>query len=109
MAIRRSFRWRTSTFILQVNYSQPKFAVAMRAERDYLIFSLGDIHAITAAHNLIAAAIDARIFHESTQSDNALYNRLVPKKVRTFLTAPTARKRTPISSSALRCIGQSCH
>lgn len=42
---------------------------------------LGDIHAITAAHNLIAAAIDARIFHESTQSDNALYNRLVPVKV----------------------------
>ncbi|XP_053209979.1 LOW QUALITY PROTEIN: uncharacterized protein LOC128393791 [Panonychus citri] len=40
----------------------------------------GDIHAISAAHNLIAAAIDARIFHESTQSDIALFNRLVPKK-----------------------------
>ncbi|KAH9406591.1 Monofunctional C1-tetrahydrofolate synthase, mitochondrial [Tyrophagus putrescentiae] len=38
----------------------------------------GDIHAISAANNLIAAAIDARIFHESTQSDTALYNRLVP-------------------------------
>ena len=39
----------------------------------------GDIHAITAANNLLAAAIDARIFHESTQKDAALYNRLVPR------------------------------
>ncbi|XP_068110344.1 C-1-tetrahydrofolate synthase, cytoplasmic isoform X1 [Hyperolius riggenbachi] len=38
----------------------------------------GDIHAITAANNLVAAAIDARIFHELTQSDKALYSRLVP-------------------------------
>ncbi|XP_058774667.1 formate--tetrahydrofolate ligase [Vicia villosa] len=38
----------------------------------------GDIHAITAANNLLAAAIDARIFHESTQSDKALFNRLCP-------------------------------
>ena len=29
----------------------------------------GDIHAITASNNLLAAAIDARILHESTQSD----------------------------------------
>ena len=41
----------------------------------------GDIHAISAANNLIAAAIDARIFHESTQSDTALFNRLVPAQV----------------------------
>ncbi|KAJ7514731.1 hypothetical protein O6H91_23G057000 [Diphasiastrum complanatum] len=38
----------------------------------------GDIHAITAANNLLAAAIDARIFHEATQSDKALFNRLCP-------------------------------
>uniref|UniRef100_A0A8C0GY26 C-1-tetrahydrofolate synthase, cytoplasmic n=1 Tax=Chelonoidis abingdonii TaxID=106734 RepID=A0A8C0GY26_CHEAB len=38
----------------------------------------GDIHAITAANNLVAAAIDARMFHEQTQSDQALYTRLVP-------------------------------
>ncbi|XP_015852298.1 monofunctional C1-tetrahydrofolate synthase, mitochondrial [Peromyscus maniculatus bairdii] len=38
----------------------------------------GDIHAITAANNLLAAAIDTRILHESTQTDKALYNRLVP-------------------------------
>ncbi len=28
----------------------------------------GDIHAITAANNLLAAAIDARMFHEATQA-----------------------------------------
>ncbi|XP_017796801.1 PREDICTED: C-1-tetrahydrofolate synthase, cytoplasmic isoform X2 [Habropoda laboriosa] len=38
----------------------------------------GDIHAVSAANNLLAAQIDARYFHESTQSDQALYDRLVP-------------------------------
>lgn len=37
----------------------------------------GDIHAITAANNLLAAAIDARMFHEATQSDKALFGRLI--------------------------------
>ena len=32
----------------------------------------GDIHAISIAHNLIAAAIDARCFHESRQTDEEL-------------------------------------
>src|SRR5688572_10938241 len=32
----------------------------------------GDIHAITAAHNLVAAAIDARWYHESRLSDSQL-------------------------------------
>mmetsp|Transcript_12465 Transcript_12465/g.31633 ORF Transcript_12465/g.31633 Transcript_12465/m.31633 type:complete len:638 (+) Transcript_12465:153-2066(+) len=40
----------------------------------------GDIHAITAANNLLAAAIDTRIFHESTQKDEALFNRVIPLK-----------------------------
>ncbi|KAK3697531.1 hypothetical protein QZH41_019769 [Actinostola sp. cb2023] len=40
----------------------------------------GDIHAITASNNLLAAAIDARMFHEATQKDQALFNRLVPAK-----------------------------
>ncbi len=39
----------------------------------------GDIHAITAANNLLAAAIDARMFHESTQTDEQLFGRLFPK------------------------------
>lgn len=39
----------------------------------------GDIHAVTAANNLLAAQLDARMFHEATQQDKALYDRLVPK------------------------------
>lgn len=39
----------------------------------------GDIHAITAANNLLAAAIDTRMFHEKTQSDKALFSRLFPE------------------------------
>lgn len=50
----------------------------------------GDIHAITAANNLLAAAIDTRIFHENTQSNRALFNRLCP---------PNSKVR----SSALHC------
>ena len=38
----------------------------------------GDIHAVTAANNLLAAQLDARVFHESTLSDKSLYDRLVP-------------------------------
>jgi len=40
----------------------------------------GDIHAISAANNLLAAAIETRIFHEATQKDGPLYKRLVPAK-----------------------------
>lgn len=32
----------------------------------------GDIHAITASHNLVAAALDARIYHEARQTDEQL-------------------------------------
>jgi len=38
----------------------------------------GDIHAITAANNLIAAAIETRMYHESYQSPEALFDRLCP-------------------------------
>jgi methylenetetrahydrofolate dehydrogenase (NADP+) / methenyltetrahydrofolate cyclohydrolase / formyltetrahydrofolate synthetase len=38
----------------------------------------GDIHAITAANNLIAAAVETRMYHEDYQSDKALFNRLFP-------------------------------
>ncbi|KAF2366646.1 Formate-tetrahydrofolate ligase FTHFS [Trinorchestia longiramus] len=53
----------------------------------------GDIHAITAANNLLAAQIDARVFHEATQSDQALYDRLVPtiKGQRAFSKVQLAR------------------
>lgn len=53
---------------------------------DFNLHLTGDIHAVTAANNLLAAQLDARIFHENTQTDNALFDRLVPrvKGVRQF-------------------------
>lgn len=54
----------------------------------------GDIHAVTAANNLLAAAIDTRMFHESKLSDKALFNYLCPANKdgqRTF--APIMFKR----------------
>ncbi|KAM3456644.1 hypothetical protein MY3296_001599 [Beauveria thailandica] len=53
----------------------------------------GDIHAITAANNLLAAAIETRIFHENTQKDAALYRRLVPAKNGTRKFAPIMFRR----------------
>lgn len=45
---------------------------------DFNLHLTGDIHAITAAHNLCAAALDARMLHESTQDDEKLFNALCP-------------------------------
>ncbi|XP_067471058.1 C-1-tetrahydrofolate synthase, cytoplasmic [Thunnus thynnus] len=58
----------------------------------------GDIHAITAANNLVAAAIDARMFHEYTQTDKALYNRLVPL-------SGGQRKFSPVQINRLKKLG----
>ncbi|KAI1635096.1 formate-tetrahydrofolate ligase [Biscogniauxia mediterranea] len=53
----------------------------------------GDIHAITAANNLLAAAIETRIFHENTQKDGPLYRRLVPAKNGKRVFAPVMFRR----------------
>jgi formyltetrahydrofolate synthetase len=45
---------------------------------DFNLHLTGDIHAITAANNLLAAAIDTRMYHESRQTDEALFRRLCP-------------------------------
>jgi len=45
---------------------------------DFNLHLTGDIHAITAANNLLAAAIDVRVFHEGNQTDEKLFNRLCP-------------------------------
>ncbi|CAL7948584.1 unnamed protein product [Xylocopa violacea] len=58
----------------------------------------GDIHAVSAANNLLAAQIDARYFHESTQSDQALYDRLVP-------TIKNERKFSKIQLKRLKKLG----
>ncbi|MBK8571403.1 MAG: formate--tetrahydrofolate ligase [Holophagaceae bacterium] len=46
---------------------------------DFNLHLTGDIHAITAAHNLCAAAIDARILHEAGATDEQLFERIFPK------------------------------
>jgi methylenetetrahydrofolate dehydrogenase (NADP+)/methenyltetrahydrofolate cyclohydrolase/formyltetrahydrofolate synthetase len=45
---------------------------------DFNLHLTGDIHAITAANNLLAAAIDTRMFHENSQTDEQLFNALCP-------------------------------
>lgn len=45
---------------------------------DFNLHLTGDIHAITAAHNLVAAALDARVMHEKMQDDEKLFNALCP-------------------------------
>ncbi|MGH7907527.1 MAG: formate--tetrahydrofolate ligase, partial [Candidatus Binataceae bacterium] len=59
----------------------------------------GDIHAITAANNLLAAAIDARMFHESSQTDKALFDRLCPPD------GAGKRRFSPIMLRRLRKLG----
>lgn len=45
---------------------------------DFNLHLTGDIHAITAAHNLVSAALDARVMHEKMQDDEKLFNALCP-------------------------------
>ena len=64
----------------------------------------GDIHAVTAANNLLAAAIETRMFHEQSQSDAALFKRIVPKPNEPFI--PILQKRLikcQIDSNKLPC------
>jgi len=48
---------------------------------DFNLHLTGDIHAITVAHNLVAAALDTRIYHESRQSDEALKRRGLDRRL----------------------------
>jgi formyltetrahydrofolate synthetase len=42
---------------------------------DFNLHLTGDIHAITVSHNLVAAALDTRLYHESRQTDEQLAKR----------------------------------
>lgn len=59
----------------------------------------GDIHAVTAANNLLAAAIDTRMFHESNQSDQSLFSRLCPAG------KDGSRKFAPVMFKRLKKLG----
>lgn len=65
---------------------------------DFNLHMTGDIHAVTAANNLLAAQLDARIFHEATQTDSQLYDRLVPN-------INGSRKFSPIQVRRLEKLG----
>lgn len=61
---------------------------------DFNLHLTGDIHAITAANNLLCAALDARMYHEKTAKNGVqLFNRLCPVK---------KGKSTPFSSVMFR-------
>src|SRR5580700_10566176 len=66
---------------------------------DFNLHLTGDIHAITAANNLLAAAIDTRIFHEQSQTDEALFNRLCPPS------KDGSRRFSPVMFRRLRNLG----
>lgn len=59
----------------------------------------GDIHAITAANNLLAAAIDTRLIHEREQTDQKLFDRLCPPA------KDGSRKFAPIMFRRLKKLG----
>jgi methylenetetrahydrofolate dehydrogenase (NADP+) / methenyltetrahydrofolate cyclohydrolase / formyltetrahydrofolate synthetase len=61
---------------------------------DFNLHLTGDIHAITAANNLVAAAIDVRMLHESEANDDQLFKRFCPpdkKGARHFSTGMLGR------------------
>lgn len=62
----------------------------------------GDIHAITAANNLLAAAIDVRMFHENAQTDEALFRCVVGPRVPTAWSAVQLLPRAFLACSP-RC------
>jgi len=59
----------------------------------------GDIHAIIAANNLLAAAIDARMFHEQSADDTQMFERLCPPG------KDGSRKFSPVMLRRLRKLG----
>jgi methylenetetrahydrofolate dehydrogenase (NADP+)/methenyltetrahydrofolate cyclohydrolase/formyltetrahydrofolate synthetase len=66
---------------------------------DFNLHLTGDIHAITASNNLVAAALETRMYHESRQSDEALFSRLCPPD------KDGKREFAPIMFSRLKKLG----
>src|ERR1041385_8562152 len=66
---------------------------------DFNLHLTGDIHAITAAHNLCSAALDARMMHETQQDDEKLFNALCPPDKQGNRKFSPDRKSTRLNSS----------
>ncbi|MCL6430685.1 MAG: formate--tetrahydrofolate ligase, partial [Anaerolineae bacterium] len=71
---------------------------------DFNLHLTGDIHAVGAAHNLLAAAIDSRILHESEASDEEFEKRAGSKKLNIDPYSIMWNRVVDISDSALRNI-----
>jgi len=70
---------------------------------DFNLHLTGDIHAVSAAHNLLAAAIDNRLFHESRLSDKRL-DKLGLKRLNIDPDSITWNRVVDVSDRALRNI-----
>lgn len=66
---------------------------------DFNLHLTGDMHAITAANNLLAAAIDVRMLHESKETDEKLFDALCPPA------KDGSRKFSPIMIRRLKKLG----
>jgi formyltetrahydrofolate synthetase len=71
--------------------------------QDFNLHLTGDIHAISVAHNLCAAAIDARIYHESRWSDS-FFERKGMHKLHIDPYAVTWNRVVDVNDRALRTI-----
>eukprot|EP01066_Platyproteum_vivax_P015998 Platyproteum_vivax@DN6989_c0_g1_i1.p1 len=74
---------------------------------DFNLHLTGDIHAVSAANNLLCAAIDVRIHHEATQENKALFDRILPydeltkeRKIAPCLKARMERLGLPLNPEA---------
>eukprot|EP00698_Gefionella_okellyi_P003593 TRINITY_DN13378_c0_g1_i1.p1 TRINITY_DN13378_c0_g1~~TRINITY_DN13378_c0_g1_i1.p1 ORF type:complete len:635 (+),score=144.96 TRINITY_DN13378_c0_g1_i1:70-1974(+) len=67
---------------------------------DFNLHMTGDIHAITASNNLLAAAIDTRMLHEANQKDEEIFDRLCPAS-----TKDGKRTFAPVMLRRLRKLG----
>lgn len=71
---------------------------------DFNLHLTGDIHAITVAHNLAAAALDSRMYHESRQSDAALKRRGLSERIDVDPETITWRRVVDVADRSLRDI-----
>ena len=63
----------------------------------------GDIHAVAAAHNLLAAAIDARIYHEARVKDERL-EKLKLRRLDIDVESVTWKRALDVNDRALRSV-----
>lgn len=68
--------------------------------QEFNLHCTGDIHAVSLANNLLAAAIETRMLHEATQTDEALFRRMCPPQGK-----PAVRSFAPIMLRRLRKLG----